>query len=277
MEKVKAYYFDGSEFGDKLKETFPTDLMGEVSSNAYSEEKVLALLDLAKSTIENPKSREAVLDTLEKENITCLPDKVKDKILSLFDDPDILIYGHGGAVGEILKSGKMKCKYANLESHFVPLSPTNQSLNNLNHWVHRDASQILIMGINRREFNPVFREEDKRYSISSDYFMGYYDRDKEEFVENPNFKKRHEYKEGKPSIELHVGGYYANRAYAEDEEFNQVLRNLENINLIMGLSKYVPLNKEGIEDVSRQVSYFIKDTGNRISNIKKENKVRINT
>ncbi len=277
MEKVKAYYFDGSEFGDKLKETFPTDLMGEVSSNAYSEEKVLALLDLAKSTIENPKSREAVLDTLEKEDITCLPDKVKDKILSLFDDPDILIYGHGGAAGEILKSGKMKCKYANLESHFVPLSPTNQSLNNLNHWVHRDASQILIMGINRREFNPVFREEDKRYSISSDYFMGYYDRDKEEFVENPNFKKRHEYKEGKPSIELHVGGYYANRAYAEDEEFNQVLRNLENINLIMGLSKYVPLNKEGIEDVSRQVSYFIKDTGNRISNIKKENKVRINT
>lgn len=277
MEKVKAYYFDGSEFGDKLKETFPTDLMGEVSSNAYSEEKVLALLDLAKSTIENPKSREAVLDTLEKEDITCLPDKVKDKILSLFDDPDILIYGHGGAAGEILKSGKMKCKYANLESHFVPLSPTNQSLNNLNHWVHRDASQILIMGINRREFNPVFREEDKRYSISSDYFMGYYDRDKEEFVENPNFKKRHEYKEGKPSIELHVGGYYANRAYAEDEEFNQVLRNLENINLIMAISKYVPLNKEGIEDVSRQVSYFIKDTGNRISNIKKENKVKINT
>lgn len=277
MEKVKAYYFDGSEFGDKLKETFPTDLMGEVSSNAYSEEKVLALLDLAKSTIENPKSREAVLDTLEKEDITCLPDKVKDKILSLFDDPDILIYGHGGAAGEILKSGKMKCKYANLESHFVPLSPTNQSLNNLNHWVHRDASQILIMGINRREFNPVFREEDKRYSISSDYFMGYYDRDKEEFVENPNFKKRHEYKEGKPSIELHVGGYYANRAYAEDEEFNQVLRNLENINLIMAISKYVPLNKEGIEDVSRQVSYFIKDTGNRNSNIKKENKVKINT
>lgn len=277
MEKVKAYYFDDCEFEDKLKETFPANLMGEVSGNAYSEEKVLALLELAKSTIENPKSREAVLNTLEKENITCLPDKVKDKILSLFDDPDILIYGHGGAAEEVLKSGRMKCKYANLESHFVPLSPTNQSLDNLNHWFHRDASQILIMGVNRREFNPVFRKEDEGYSISSDYFMGYYDRDKEEFVENPNFKKRHEYKEGKPDIELHIGEYWANGIYAEDEEFNQVLRNLENINLIMVVSKYVPLNKEGIEDVSRQVSYFIKDTGNRISNMKKENKVKINT
>lgn len=125
------------------------------------------------------------------------------------------------------------------------------------------------MGINQREFNPLFRrEDDGHYSIPSKYFLGYYDRDLEEFIPNPEFKKRHEYKDEDPSIELHMGEYYTNSCTSsEQENFNRILQNLDNISMLLLISSFLPLDKKGIEDVSKQVAYFTRDTYNEVEKL----------
>ena len=261
MKKI-AYYFDDSKYSELLDEVFPTNPMNPTASvsfslyNRYTMDQIMDVLD---GIILNPKTREVEVEEREREEITCLPDKVKNKIVSLFEDDDLLLYGHGGNAKEILETGKMMCKYCNIPSHFIPLSLTNESLAKLKHWEHRDAHQILIMGLDQREFNPIYRKEEKGYSIPSEYFLGYYDRDLEDFMVNPEFKRRHEYRDEDPAIELHPGEFYPDRFFCEQENFNIILGCLGNIGQILGISKYFPLDKQGLEDVEKQVDYLRKN------------------
>ena len=272
MSSVVSYYYDGSKFRELLDEKFPSSLFNGVSIDEYSEDKVNEMMETLNEVLLNPKSKIMELPETTRENITCLPEKVRDKIMSLFDDEDLLLYGHGGNAKEILETGKMYCYYNNIQSHFMPLSQTDESLDNFNHWPHRDAHQILIMGINQREFNPLFkREENGHYSIPSEYFLGYYDRDLEEFVPNPEFKKRHEYKDEDPSIELHTGEFIGTCYYtSKQENFNRILQDFDNIGMLLSNSSYLPLDKKGIEDVSKQVSYFARDTYNQVKKLTPE-------
>lgn len=272
MSTLTSYYYDGSKFSKLLDEKFPKSMGidSSVDFSLCSRQSIDEIMDSLKETLANPFMKQVeVLDSV-RENITCLPDKVKDKIVSLFDDDNLLLYGHGGNADEILREGKMRCKYANISSHFIPLSQTNSSLDNLNHWPHRDAKKILIMGIDRREFNPIYRREDNGYSIPSEYFLGYYDKDLEEFIVNPLFKKRHEYREEDPSIELHTGEYHARSLYSDQENFQHILDNLTNINMILNLSSYLPLDQKGITGVAGQVLHLVKDTYEEVEKITPE-------
>ena len=272
MGSVVSYYYDGSKFSELLEEKFPSSAFEGVSIDEYSEDKVNEMMETLSEVLLNPKSKIMELPERTRENITCLSEKVREQIMSLFDDEDLLLYGHGGNAKEILETGKMYCHYNSIPSHFLPLSQTNESLDNFNHWPHKDAHQILIMGINQREFNPLFKkEENGHYSIPSEYFLGYYDRDLEEFVPNPEFKKRHEYKDEDPSIELHTGDYINDSsAISKQENFSRILQNFDNIRLLLSISSYSPLDKKGIEDVSRQVSYFARDTYNQVKKLTPE-------
>lgn len=260
MKRI-AYYFDDSKYSELLDEVFPTNPMNPTASisfslyNRYTMDQIMDVLD---RVILNPKTREVEACGRKREEITCLPDKVKNKIVDLFQDDDLLLYGHGGNAKEILETGKMMCKYCNIPSHFIPLSLTNESLSKLNHWEHRDAHQILIMGLDQREFNPIYRKEEKGYGIPSEYFLGYYDRDLEDFIVNPEFKRRHEYRDEDPAIELHPGEFYPDRFFCEQENFNTILGCLGNIGQILGISKYFPLDKQGLDDVEKQVDYLRK-------------------
>lgn len=259
MRTVESYYYDSSKFRELLDEKFPTSVFSDVSIDTYSEEKVNELVGVLQDTLLKPKIKTMVLPDRIREDITCLPDKVKDKITSLFDDEDLLLFGHGGNAEEILKTGKMYCHYSNISSHFLALSQTNESLDNFNHWPHRDAHQILIMGINQKEFNPIFRKEDNKYSIPSEYFIGYYDRDLEDFIPNPDFKNRHEYVDEDPSLELHIGEYKPLIVSAELEDFEQILGDFQSINVLLSATAYLPLDKKGITDVSKQALHFVKN------------------
>ncbi len=272
MSSVVSYYYDGSKFSELLDEKFPSSIFDGVSIDEYSEDKVNELMETLNEVLLNPKSKIMELPERTRENITCLPEKVREQIMSLFDDEDLFLFGHGGSAKEILETGKMYCYYSSISSHFIPLSQTNESLDNFNHWPHRDAHQILIMGINLREFNPLFkREENGHYSIPSEYFLGYYDRDLEEFISNPEFKKRHEYKDEDPSIELHTGDFIGNHGCtSKQENFNRILRDFDTISLLLTISSYSSLDKKGIEDVSKQVSYFTRDTYNEVKKLTPE-------
>lgn len=272
MSTLTSYYYDGSKFSKLLDEKFPKSMGidSSVDFSLCSRQSIDEIMDSLKETLANPFMRQVeVLDSV-RENITCLPDKVKDKIVSLFDDDNLLLYGHGGNADEILREGKMRCKYANIPSHFIPLSQTNSSLDNLNHWPHRDAKKILIMGIDRREFNPIYRREYNGYSIPSEYFLGYYDKELEEFIVNPLFKRRHEYREEDPSIELHTGEYHARSLYSDQDNFQHILDNLTNINMILNLSSYLPLDQKGITGVAGQVLHLVKDTYEEVEKITPE-------
>ncbi len=272
MRSVVSYYYDDSKFRELLKEKFPSSAFEGVSIDEYSEDKVNEMMETLNEVLLNPKSKMMELPERTRENITCLPEKVREQIMSLFDDEDLILFGHGGNAKEILETGKMYCCYKYIPSHFLPLTQTNESLDNLNHWPHKDAHQILIMGINQREFNPLFkREENGYYSIPSEYFLGYYDRDLEEFIPNPEFKRRHEYKDEDPSIELHTGDYINDHsATSKQENFNRILHDFDNIRLLLSISSYSPLDKKGIEDVSKQVSYFTRDTYNEVKKLTPE-------
>lgn len=122
MGSVVSYYYDGSKFSELLDEKFPS--FHRVSIDEYSKDKVNEMMDVLNEVLLSPKSRVMELPKRTREDITCLPDKVKDKIIALFDDEDLFLYGHGGAAKEILETGKMHCYYSNIQSHFFPLSQT---------------------------------------------------------------------------------------------------------------------------------------------------------
>ena len=136
MGSVVSYYYDGSKFSELLEEKFPSSAFEGVSIDEYSEDKVNEMMETLSEVLLNPKSKIMELPERTRENITCLSEKVREQIMSLFDDEDLLLYGHGGNAKEILETGKMYCHYNSIPSHFLPLSQTNESLDNIGFIAH---------------------------------------------------------------------------------------------------------------------------------------------
>ena len=95
MGSVVSYYYDGSKFSELLEEKFPSSAFEGVSIDEYSEDKVNEMMETLSEVLLNPKSKIMELPERTRENITCLSEKVREQIMSLFDDEDLLLYGHG--------------------------------------------------------------------------------------------------------------------------------------------------------------------------------------
>ena len=130
MGSVVSYYYDGSKFSELLEEKFPSSAFEGVSIDEYSEDKVNEMMETLSEVLLNPKSKIMELPERTRENITCLSEKVREQIMSLFDDEDLLLYGHGGNAKEILETGKMYCHYnsiypllifLNRNTYYIPL------------------------------------------------------------------------------------------------------------------------------------------------------------
>ena len=135
------------------------NIQGTVDFSYFDHTKIDKLMLVLEEILRSEKIHNVNLETREREKLTVLPVFVRRQIEKLFDNEDIMVYGHGGAALDILKSGKMQCKYSDLESYFIPLEQTNESMEQLNYWPHKDASQVLIMGLNRRELNPIYKKD----------------------------------------------------------------------------------------------------------------------
>ena len=124
MSIVQAYYFDDARFLDMLNAYFPidpTNIQGTVDFSYFDHTKIDKLMLVLEEILRSEKIHNVNLETREREKLTVLPVFVRRQIEKLFDNEDIMVYGHGGAALDILKSGKMQCKYSDLESHFIPL------------------------------------------------------------------------------------------------------------------------------------------------------------
>lgn len=262
MSIVDAYYYEDDKYWDLLEALFPNDgFFGEVEFSKFSMDSIDKIMECVSEIICNPKGRKEKLEDRVREKITCLPFGVRRHIERLFDNPDLLIYGHGGRADEILKSGKMYCKNADIGSHFISLEQTNESLEKLNNWPHKGCDKILIMGLNRREFNPIYKEDGDRYTISSDYFLGYYDNTFKRFVPNPKFKSEHNYVIGdEVEVELYPRDLGSYPLFSDQENFNQVLLNLATIGKLLTFSKIVPLDERGINNVRKQLLFKMNKT-----------------
>ena len=124
MSIVQAYYFDDDRFLDMLNAYFPidpTNIQGTVDFSYFDHTKIDKLMLVLEEILRSEKIHNVNLETREREKLTVLPVFVRRQIEKLFDNEDIMVYGHGGAALDILKSGKMQCKYSDLESYFIPL------------------------------------------------------------------------------------------------------------------------------------------------------------
>lgn len=83
-------------------------------------------------------------------------------------------------------------------------------------------------------------------------------------------EKKHEYVDEDPSIELHTGEYHARSLYSDQENFQHILDNLTNINMILDLSSYLPLDQKGIAGVAGQVLHLARDTYKEVEKITPE-------
>ena len=277
MSIVQAYYFDDARFLDMLNAYFPidpTNIQGTVDFSYFDHTKIDKLMLVLEEILRSEKIHNVNLETREREKLTVLPVFVRRQIEKLFDNEDIMVYGHGGAALDILKSGKMQCKYSDLESHFIPLEQTNESMEQLNYWPHKDASQVLIMGLNRRELNPIYKKDKEtgNYYIPSEYFMGYYDREQKRFFPNKNYADKHRYKMGdEVERELYPRNLGSKSAMTSDQEdFNNILKSLSCIGILLRASNIVPLDKEGLDDVRKQITYKMSCIYGYASNIDDE-------
>lgn len=276
MSIVQAYYFDDDRFSDMLNAYFPidpTNIQETVDFRYFDHTKIDKLMLVLEEILRNEKVHNVNLEARKREKLTVLPVFVRRQIEKLFDNEDILVYGHGGAALDILKSGKMQCKYSDLASHFIPLEQTNESMDQLNHWPHKDASQVLIMGLNRRELNPIYKKDKEtgKYYIPSEYFMGYYDRDQKRFFSNKNYVDKHRYKMGdEVERELYPRNLGSNAMTSDQEDFNNILKSFSCIGVLLRASSIVPLDKEGLDDVRKQITYKMSCIYEYASNIDDE-------
>lgn len=198
---MKKYEFDSELYYKKLEELYPTTtrLLGNtIDYNCFTEENLNKIMDVTKEIIDNPIIKEVEIEDT-KENINIFNERTNETINEIFHDDELVFFGHGGRAKEIIDT-EFKCRFSNLSSHFVPLDCTNESLELFKKWPHRNAKQIAVLALNKYEYNPIYKEletnsnyDENKYSISSDYFVGYYDSEKNEFIKNPNFKKRHDF------------------------------------------------------------------------------------
>lgn len=268
----KVYYFDYKKYSDILDETYPmTGLNDYLDYNTLTYDNFEKIKKVLEEVINNPKLKDYKVDEYRKyEELTCLSENAKQAFDQLFSNPDIYLYGHGGNAKEIIESEGFRCRYANLESHFIPLEHTNESLSKLDNWPHRGYNEIAILALNNTEYNPIYKERERKntydtdiYTIPNEYFAGYYDSETKTFTPNPNFKLTHEYN---PEITRYEDeDRYSYRLHTQDQLINDYFRNLDKIRNILFFSKGRNLSKKGYIDVKSQAMNLL-NKANEIQN-----------
>lgn len=258
-----AYTFDNDSYYNLLEKLYLNN--GFIFDyDCLTKENLEQLEECLNKVIDNPILREKVSYREKGEEITCLPEQAKVVFDALFDNEDLVLYGHGGCAEEIINSGTFNCRYAELGSHFIPLDNTNESLSLLNNWPHRGASQIAIMALNVTEYNPIYKERDAIstydtdvYSISSEYFVGYYDNEKSKFILNPNFKTIHDYD---PECTLYEDNekYYGLSLRVSDPNVREFLFILYKINCVLFFASNRNLSERGYLNVKKQIKEYMK-------------------
>lgn len=268
MERRITYSFDYKKYSDELKKSYP--IIGvfnmKVDYDCFTINNLDILMNVLKKIILNPIIQEKEITNDEnEEDITCLAKQAKEIFNKLFANKNLVIYGHGGAGKKIIESDGMRCQYADLGSHFIGLTKTNDSLKVLNNWPHHNASQIAIMALNKTECNPIYIQREAKNSydtevnlIPNEYFAGYYDAITGTFVANPNFKIEHEYDE-------RATGYVFDERFSQsnlscnDSNICDLYDVLERINQVMYMaSNMCYLSQKGYIDVLKQISVLIK-------------------
>lgn len=289
MEKV--YCFNSDEFSEAIEKIY--SVVGMYSHLEYSNlsmENFLKLKQILDDTINNPQLKEKVVRIKNEEEITCLPEQAKKVFDQLFDNENLCLYGHGGEAKDIIESEGFRCRYADLSSHFLPLEKTNNSLNLLNNWPHKNASKIAILALNITEYNPIYKQREARntddtdiYTIPNEYFVGYYDSKEKSFVLNPNFRVNHDYN---PENTIYQNEKYFGRILpkTQDETILEFFRILNKISNVLFFSSLMNLSKESYINVKKQVLNYMgkaeklqnKFTPEYLENLKKVEELQVN-
>lgn len=264
---MKKYEFDSELYYKKLEELYPTTpglLVNTIDYNCFTEENLNKIMDVTKEIIDNPIIKEVEIED-KKENINIFNERTNETINEIFHDDNLIFFGHGGHAKEIIDT-EFKCRFSNLSSHFIPLDCTNESLELFKKWPHRNAEQIAVLALNKNEYNPIYKEletnsnyDENKYSISSDYFVGYYDSEKNEFIKNPNFKKRHDFD---PECTIYQDESLQMSMSRIDgpEVIQDYYKKLELINRIMFFSSNKSmLDDIGYKKVCQKILYELKD------------------
>lgn len=260
---MKRYQFDSSNLTDLKKELYKTipAIYPELVPECFTDDNLVKVINEIQRILDNPIVTEEEIPERKSEEITCFDEETNKKLNEIFSNKDLVFFGHGGAAEEIINS-RFECKYPNLLSHFIQLEDTNESLSQFKSWPHKNCPQIAIMALNIHEYNPIYKTYKGRgsgnetmYSISNDYFIGYYDNDKGEFILNPNFKERHEYDE---ECTTYQDVFSAPAVSGPDEmiEFNTIVS--ETGILLRNSSHKVYLDEKGYKEVKENVLHKMK-------------------
>ena len=257
----KRYYLNNTDIFSIIDEFYPVSLNNSLDHNLFNNDNLDNFIDKIDKLIEDVRIEDVTNESINLEDMDFLSNQVNEKIKGLFSNPDLLVFGNGGMADTILSSGHFYCRFPNLDSHFIPLS-WNNDLNKLNKWEHNDASKILFLVLNKRENNPIFKDIDSknpdsnfRYEIPIEYFAGYYDRDKQIFVENEKFKIEHDYDEDLTIYHNPVPSSLLKGEPESIEEFYRLMREFAYavLNTNNGLSK------KGYEGICKQYLTLIKN------------------
>ena len=260
---MKRYTFNKEELNDLIEKLYPVEpgLYPRLDIKSFTKENLDRIISSIKRIIENPIIEDIEEDKKE-EKITCFSEETNKKMEEIFHNPDLLFYGHGGNAKAIMDD-KFKCHYPNLGSHFVPLEGTDESLEKLKHWPHKESRYIAIMALNKHEFNPLYKERDREssydtdvYSIENEYFVGYYDAENDSFIPNPNFKTRHDFD---PSTQLYPEEMVPNRGLqvSGEKEAIDIYSEIEKISIILFCSSRFQLDEIGYKKFEQQILFRI--------------------
>lgn len=260
---MKKYEFSYNEFSDLFNELYKTDGLDEtLRKESFTKENFNLILKELQKIISNPLILEISEEKDDKEIIDIFQESTNKEFNELLADDDLMFFGHGGAGKKIIET-EFHCRYPNLQSHFVGLSKTNKAFEMLKNWPHKGCNEIAIMALNKKEFNPIYREREQEnvydqdiYTIPNEYFVGYYDAVEDKFYKNPNFKRRHEYD---PTCTIYPREEFqtALRWMRGPEVAAKLYNEIREIILIMLFSSYQTIDEDGYKNILEQIDNHI--------------------
>lgn len=267
-DQEKKYCFNYEEYFNAFEQIYPIKGSGfnlKIDYDGFTKKNLDKLFNILTKILNNPKIKEKEIYEIPKEEINCLPKQTIETFNKLFDNKELAIFGHGGAGKEIIESEGMYCRYPDLGSHFLQLTKTNESLNQLNDWPHLGSKQILIMALNNEELNPIYIKTDSKnshneeYLIPNEYFVGYYDTESKFFYLNPNFKMEHKYDERATGY-VFDEEFFPTAIDINDSNIINLYRTLEKIfNVLYMASIKVNLSKRGYIEVTKQILKYMNE------------------
>lgn len=256
----KRYYFNNTDLFSIIDEFYPISINGSLNHFSFNNDNLNKFIDRIGDILEDVEVKDIKEEKIDLDDMDFLSDQVNERLKSVFSNPDNLVFGNGGDSDIILDTNHFYCRFPNLDSHFLPLS-WNSDLKKLNKWPHNDASKVLLLVLNKRENNPIFKDIDSsnpdsnfRYEIPIEYFAGYYDRDRKEFIPNDKFLLEHDYDEDCTIYHNPVPSILLNNEPEIIQEFYSIMREFAYaiINTNDGLSK------KGYEGICNQYLSMIK-------------------